>query len=132
MNYIAKEALFRISAEQCDTNEMMSRDMVGYQTEFEEFQRLHREIEDADLEDEYQEWRKANGYIKWEEIREIQKLLTKEEFESELENIKKALEEHNFNSRSFKIHYLIGWVTTGTTIHTPNQLEQIFDLAIQK
>ncbi len=132
MNDIAKEALFRRCADQCDTTEMMSRDMVGYQTEFEEFQRLHREIEDADLEDEYQEWRKANGYIKWEEIREIPKLLMKEEFESELENIKKALEEHNFSSRSFKIHYLIGWVTTGTTIHTPNQLEQIFDLAIQK
>ena len=104
MNDIAKEALFRRCADQCDTTEMMSRDMVGYQTEFEEFQRLHREIEDADLEDEYQEWRKANGYIKWEEIREIQKLLTKEEFESELENIKKALEEHNFSSQSFKIH----------------------------
>jgi len=41
----------------------MSRDMVGYQTEFEEFQRLHREIEDADLEDEYQEWRRAYGYV---------------------------------------------------------------------
>ena len=79
MNDIAKEALFRRCADQCDTVEMMSRDMVGYQTEFEEFQRLHREIEDADLEDEYQEWRKANGYIKWEEIREIPKLLTKEE-----------------------------------------------------
>ena len=83
MNDIAKEALFRRCADQCDTVEMMSRDMVGYQTEFEEFQRLHREIEDADLEDEYQEWRKANGYIKWEEIREIPKLLTKEEFEAE-------------------------------------------------
>ena len=90
MNDIAKEVLFRRCADQCDAVEMMSRDMVGYQTEFEEFQRLHREIEDADLEDEYQEWRKANGYIKWEEIREIPKLLTKEEFESELENIKKA------------------------------------------
>ena len=55
MNDIAKEALFRRCADQCDTVEMMSRDMVGYQTEFEEFQRLHREIEDADLEDEYQE-----------------------------------------------------------------------------
>ena len=83
MNTVAKEALFRRCADQCDTTEMMSRDMVGYQTEFEEFQRLHREIEDADLEDEYQEWRKANGYIKWEEIREIPKLLTKEEFEAE-------------------------------------------------
>ena len=132
MNTVAKEALFRRCADQCDTTEMMSRDMVGYQTEFEEFQRLHREIEDADLEDEYQEWRKANGYIKWEEIREIPKLLTKEEFEAELENIKHALEEHNFSSRSFKIHYLIGWVTTGSTIHTPNQWEQIFYLAIQK
>ena len=79
MNTIAKEALFRRCADQCDTVEMMSRDMVGYQTEFEEFQRLHREIEDEDFEDEYQEWRKANGYIKWEEIREIPKLLTKEE-----------------------------------------------------
>ena len=65
MNDIAKEVLFRRCADQCDAVEMMSRDMVGYQTEFEEFQRLHREIEDADLEDEYQEWRKANGYIKW-------------------------------------------------------------------
>ncbi len=129
MNDIAKEALFRRCADQCDTVEMMSRDMVGYQTEFEEFQRLHREIEDADFEDEYQEWRKANGYIKWEEIREIPKLLTKEEFESELENIKKALEEHNFSSRSFKIHYLIGWITAGPTIHTPDQLNQIFALA---
>ena len=132
MNTIAKEALFRRCADQCDTVEMMSRDMVGYQTEFEEFQRLHREIEDADLEDEYQERSKANGYIKWEEIREIPKLVTKEEFESEVENIKTALEEHNFSSQSFKIHYLIGCVTTGSTIHTPNQLEQIFDLAIQK
>lgn len=52
MNDIAKKALFRRCADQCDTVEMMSRDMVGYQTEFEEFQRLHREIEDADLEDE--------------------------------------------------------------------------------
>ena len=90
---------------------------------------MRREIEDADLEDEYQEWRKANGYIKWEEIREIPKLLTKEEFESELENIKKALEEHNFSSQSFKIHYLIDWITTGPTIHTPDQLNQIFALA---
>jgi hypothetical protein len=49
MNDIAKEALFRRCADQCDTVEMMSRDMVGYQTEFEEFQRLHREIEDADI-----------------------------------------------------------------------------------
>ena len=54
MNDFAKEALFRRCADQCDTVEMMSRDTVGYQTEFEEFQRLHREIEDADLEDEYQ------------------------------------------------------------------------------
>lgn len=132
MNDMAKEALFRRCADQCDTTEMMSRDMVEYQTEFEEFQRLHREIEDADLEDEYQEWRKANGYINWEEIREIPKLLTKEEFEAELENIKHALEEHDFSSRFFKIRYLISWVTTGPIIHTPNQLEQIFDLAIQK
>ena len=95
MNDIAKEALFRRCADQCDTVEMMSRDMVGYQTEFEEFP----------------------------------KLLTKEEFESELENIKKALEEHNFSSQSFKIHYLIGWITTGPTIHTPDQLNQIFALA---
>ena len=86
MNDIAKEALFRRCADQCDTTEMMSRD-------------------------------------------EIPKLLTKEEFESELENIKKALEEHNFSSQSFKIHYLIDWITTGPTIHTPDQLNQIFALA---
>ena len=30
MNDIAKKALFRRCADQCDTVEMMSRDMVGY------------------------------------------------------------------------------------------------------
>lgn len=39
MNDIAKKALFRRCADQCDTVEMMSRDMVGYQTEFEELPR---------------------------------------------------------------------------------------------
>lgn len=130
MNDIAKEALFRRCADQCDTTEMMSRDMVGYQAEFDEFQRLHREIEDAELEDEYQEWRKANGYMNWEEMHEIPKLLTKGEFKADLENIKNALEDHNFSSQSSKIHFLIGWVTSASApTYTSNQLDQIFALA---
>lgn len=56
-------ALFKRCADQCRTTEMMLRGTEEYQVEYEEFQRLHREIENADLEDEYQEWKKANGYV---------------------------------------------------------------------
>ena len=36
---------------------------VGHQIEYEKFKMLHEVIEEADLEDEYQEWRRAYGYV---------------------------------------------------------------------
>lgn len=58
-----KEILFRHSAEQCKMCEAIPFEAVGHRLEYEKFQELHRVIEDADLEDEYQEWRQANGYV---------------------------------------------------------------------
>lgn len=46
-----KEILFRHSAEQCKV------------CEYEKFRMLHEVIEEADLEDEYLEWRRAYGYV---------------------------------------------------------------------
>lgn len=38
-------------------------DQIGHQIEYEKFKMLHEVIEEADLEDEYQEWRRAYGYV---------------------------------------------------------------------
>ena len=58
-----KEILFRHSAEQCKVCEAIPFDQIGHQIEHEKFKMLHEVIEDADLEDEYQEWRRAYGYV---------------------------------------------------------------------
>ena len=58
-----KEILFRHSAEQCKVCEAIPFDQIGHQIEYEKFKMLHEVIEDADLEDEYQEWRRAYGYV---------------------------------------------------------------------
>lgn len=58
-----KEILFRHSAEQCKVCEAIPFDQIGHQIECEKFKMLHEVIEEADLEDEYQEWRRAYGYV---------------------------------------------------------------------
>ena len=58
-----KEILFRHSAEQCKVCEAIPFDQIGHQIEYEKFKMLHEVIEAADLEDEYQEWRRAYGYV---------------------------------------------------------------------
>lgn len=58
-----KEILFRHSAEQCKVCEAIPFDQIGHQIEYEKFKMLHEVIEEADLEDEYQEWRRAYGYV---------------------------------------------------------------------
>lgn len=58
-----KEILFRHSAEQCKVCEAIPFDQIGHQIEYEKFKMLHEVIEDADLEDEYQEWRRAYRYV---------------------------------------------------------------------
>lgn len=58
-----KEILFRRCAEQCKICEAIPFEAVGHQIEYEKFKMLHEVIEDADLEDEYQEWRRAYGYV---------------------------------------------------------------------
>lgn len=58
-----KEILFRNSAEQCKVCEAIPFDQIGHQIEYEKFKMLHEVIEEADLEDEYQEWRRAYGYV---------------------------------------------------------------------
>ena len=58
-----KEILFRHSAEQCKVCESIPFEAVGHRFEYEKFKMLHEVIEEADLEDEYQEWRRAYGYV---------------------------------------------------------------------
>lgn len=58
-----KEILFRHSAKQCKVCEAIPFDQIGHQIEYEKFKMLHEVIEGADLEDEYQEWRRAYGYV---------------------------------------------------------------------
>lgn len=58
-----KEILFRRCADQCKICEAIPFEAIGHRFEYEKFQELHRVIEDADLEDEYQEWRQAYGYV---------------------------------------------------------------------
>lgn len=58
-----KEILFRHCAEQCKVSESIPFDRIGHQIEYEKFRVLHDIIEEADLEDEYQEWRRAYGYV---------------------------------------------------------------------
>lgn len=58
-----KEILFRSAAEHCKTSESISFDRIRYQVEYRKFKTLHEVIEEADLEDEYQEWRQAYGYV---------------------------------------------------------------------
>lgn len=58
-----KEILFRQCAEQCKVCESIPFEVVGHQFEYEKFKMLHDVIEEADLEDEYQEWRQAYGYV---------------------------------------------------------------------
>ncbi len=58
-----KEILFRHAAEQCKVCEAIPFDQIGHQIEYEKFKMLHEVIEEADLEDEYQEWRRAYGYV---------------------------------------------------------------------
>lgn len=58
-----KEILFRHSAEQCKVCEAIPFEAVGHRFEYEKFKMLHEVIEEADLEDEYQEWRRAYGYV---------------------------------------------------------------------
>lgn len=60
-------------------------------------------------------------------------IMTDEEFKKELKTLEKRIKEHrekfdaDYNSRT---HFLVGWVTSETApIHTPAQLEQIFELA---
>ena len=38
-------------------------EQIGHQIEYEKFKMLHEVIEEADLEDEYQEWRQVYGYV---------------------------------------------------------------------
>ena len=58
-----KEILFRQCAEQCKVSESIPFDRIGHQIEYEKFQAFHNVIEEAELEDEYQEWRQAYGYV---------------------------------------------------------------------
>ena len=58
-----KEILFRHAAEQCKVCEAIPYEAVGHRFEYEKFKMLHDVIEEADLEDEYQEWRQAYGYV---------------------------------------------------------------------
>ena len=58
-----KEILFRHAAEQCKVCEAIPFKAVGHRFEYEKFKMLHDVIEEADLEDEYQEWRRAYGYV---------------------------------------------------------------------
>ena len=58
-----KEILFRHAAEQCKVCEAIPFEAVGHRFEYEKFKMLHEVIEEADLEDEYQEWRQAYGYV---------------------------------------------------------------------
>lgn len=67
------------------------------------------------------------------EMREIPVLMTDKEFELELNTLRIKMEDekqkgHDWNRRT---SYLIGWVTNTNTgsIHTPEQLDKIFDLA---
>ena len=77
-----KEILFRHSAEQCKVCETIPFDQIGHQIEYEKFKMLHEVIEEADLEDEYQEWRRAYGYVQegGEDMNEIATVMNEEEF----------------------------------------------------
>lgn len=72
-----KEILFRHSAEQCKVCEVIPFDQIGHQIEYEKFKMIHEVIEEADLEDEYQEWRRAYGYVQkgGEDMEDKQKIL---------------------------------------------------------
>ena len=58
-----KEILFRHSAEQCKVCEVIPFDQIGHLIGYEKFKRIHEVIEEVDLEDEYQEWSRAYGYV---------------------------------------------------------------------
>ena len=77
-----KEILFRHSAEQCKVCEAIPFDQIGHQIEYEKFKMLHDVIEEADLADEYQEWRRAYGYVQegGEGMNEIATVMNEEEF----------------------------------------------------
>lgn len=127
-----KEILFRHSAEQCKVCEAVPFDQIGHQIEYEKFKMLHEVIEEADLEDEYQEWRRAYGYVQegGEDMNEIATVMNEEEFEY----FRKSFEEKAdlkslslISRRSQVVDTLCG--LQSDTVLTVGQIKQLFELA---
>ena len=58
-----EEILFRHCAKQCRVSENIPFESVGHRFECEKHKMLYDVIEEANLTDEYHEWKKAQGYV---------------------------------------------------------------------
>ena len=62
-------------------------------------------------------------------MKEVPVLMTEEEFQKELEDARKCLEERNIKGIYSRMFFLAGWATAETSpIYTPEQLGRLFDL----
>ena len=127
-----KEILFRHSAEQCKVCEAIPFEAVGHRFEYEKFKMLHEVIEDADLEDEYQEWRRAYGYVQegGEDMNEIVTVMNEEEFEYFRKSFdeKANLKSLSLISRRCQVVDTLCGLQSDTVL-TVGQIKQLFDLA---
>lgn len=127
-----KEILFRHSAEQCKVCEAIPFDQIGHQIEYEKFKMLHEVIEKADLEDEYQEWRRAYGYVQegGECMNEIATVMNEEEFGYFLKSFEKKadLKSLSLISRRCQVVDTLCGLQSDTVL-TVGQIKQLFDLA---
>lgn len=127
-----KEILFRHSAEQCKMCEAIPFEQIGHQIEYEKFKMLHEVIEEADLEDEYQEWRRAYGYVQegGEDMNEIATVMNEEEFGYFLKNFEKEadLKSLSLISRRCQVVDMLCGLQSDTVL-TVGQIKQLFDLA---
>lgn len=127
-----KEILFRHSAEQCKVCEAIPFEAVGHQIEYEKFKMLHEVIEDADLEDEYQEWRRVYGYVQegGEDMNEIATVMNEEEFGYFLKSFEKKadLKSLSMISRRCQVVDTLCGLQSDTVL-TVGQIKQLFELA---
>ena len=127
-----KEILFRHSAEQCKVCEAIPFEAVRHRFEYEKFKMLHEVIEEADLEDEYQEWRRAYGYVQegGEDMNEIATVMNEEEFGYFLKSFEKKadLKSLSMISRRCQVVDTLCGLQSDTVL-TVGQIKQLFDLA---
>ena len=63
-------------------------------------------------------------------MKEIPTLMSEEEFQKELDDLRETMEVGNVRGLYRRMSYLTGWVSAETApIFTPSQLSKIFDLA---